>query len=94
MNNSWSSNALYFNDDPTDKFGLTLRGEYFADGKNVAGVGTRVVQTTLSGNIHIDNLTIIPEIRLDNAGNSLFLKNTGAGTKNDATFILATVYKF
>lgn len=94
VNNSWSSNALYFNYDPTDKFGLTLRGEYFADGKNVAGVGTSVVQTTLSGNIHIDNLTIIPEIRLDNAGNSLFLKNTGAGTKNDATFILATVYKF
>ncbi len=94
VRNSWSSNALYFNYDPTSKFGLTLRGEYFADGKNVAGVGTSVVQTTLSGNIHLDNLTIIPEIRLDNAGNNIFFKNTGAGTKNDASFILAAVYKF
>jgi len=94
VNNSWSSNALYFNYDPTAKFGLTLRGEYFADGKNVAGVGASVVQTTLSGNIHIDNLTIIPEIRLDNASNTIFSKSTGVGTKNDASFILAAVYKF
>jgi hypothetical protein len=94
VNNSWSSNALYFNYDPTDKIGFTFRGEYFADVKNVADVGTSVVQSTLSANIHIDYLTIIPEIRLDNAGNSIFLKNTGAGTKNDAAFILATVYKF
>jgi len=94
IRNSWSSNTLYFNYDPTAKFGLTLRGEYFADGKNVAGVGTSVVQTTLSGNIHIDNLTIIPEIRLDNAGNNIFSKSTGTATKNDASFILAAVYKF
>ena len=94
IKSSWSSNALYFNYDPTAVFGLTLRSEYFADGKNVAGVGTSVVQTTLSGNIHIENLTIIPEIRLDNAGNTVFSKNSGAGTKNDASFILAAVYKF
>ena len=30
---SWSSNALYFNYDPSSKFGLTLRGEYFDDKK-------------------------------------------------------------
>jgi len=94
VSNSWTSNALYFNYDPTDKFGLTLRGEYFDDGKNVAGVGASVVQTTLSGNIHIDNLTIIPEIRLDNASSTIFSKSTGVGTKNDASFILAAVYKF
>lgn len=94
VKNSWSSNALYFNYDPTSVFGLTLRGEYFADGKNVAGVGTSVVQTTLSGNIHINNLTIIPEIRLDNAGNTIFSKSSGAATKNDAGFILAAVYRF
>lgn len=94
VSNSWSSNALYFNYDPTNKFGLTLRGEYFADGKKVAGVGTSLVQTTLSGNIHLDNLTLIPEIRLDNASNNIFSKSTGAGSKNDASFIIAAVYKF
>ncbi|MEO8171875.1 MAG: outer membrane beta-barrel protein [Sediminibacterium sp.] len=94
VRNSWSSNALYFNYDPSAKFGLTLRSEYFADGRNVAGVGTSVFQTTLSGNIHLDNLTIIPEIRVDNAGNTIFSKSSGTATKNDAGFILAAVYKF
>ncbi|MEO7530267.1 MAG: outer membrane beta-barrel protein [Sediminibacterium sp.] len=94
VKNSWSSNALYFNYDPSSKFGITLRGEYFADGKNIAGVGASVVQTTLSGNIHNDNLTIIPEIRMDNAGANIFSKNTGTVTKNDASFIIAAVYKF
>lgn len=94
VNNSWSSNALYFNYDPTSKFGLTLRGEYFDDKKSVAGVGTSIFQTTLSGNIHLDNLTLIPEIRLDNAKDNTFFKSSGAGTKSDASFILAAVYKF
>lgn len=99
VSNNWSSNALYFNYDPTSKFGLTLRGEYFDDAKNLTGVagsfsGTNVFQTTLSGNIHLDNLTIIPEIRLDNASNNIFNKSAGAGTKSDGSFILAAVYKF
>ncbi|GAC1432205.1 MAG: hypothetical protein NVSMB7_08030 [Chitinophagaceae bacterium] len=94
VSNSWTSNALYFNYDPTSKFGLTLRGEYFDDTKSVAGVGTSIFQTTLSGNIHLDNLTLIPEIRLDNAKDNAFFKSSGAGTKSDASFILAAVYKF
>lgn len=92
--NSWSSNALYFNYDPSSKFGLTLRGEYFDDSKNIAGIGSSVFQTTLSGNIHLDNLTLIPEIRLDNAKDNIFSKSAGAGTKSDGSFILAAVYKF
>jgi hypothetical protein len=91
---NWSSNALYFNYDPTSKFGLTLRGEYFDDSKDIAGVGTNVFQTTLSGNIHLDNLTIIPEIRLDNAKDNLFTNSSGDGTKSAGSFIIAAVYKF
>ena len=95
VTNSWSSNALYFNYDPTSKFGLTLRGEYFDDTKNVAGVSSSVFQTTLSGNIHIGgNLTIIPEFRLDNAKDNIFLTSDGKGTKSDGSFILAATYKF
>ena len=93
-NKSWSSNALYLNYDPTSKFGLTLRGEYFDDTKAVAGLNTSIFQATLSGNIKIDNLTIIPELRLDNAKDSTFFKNDGTGTKSAASFILAAVYKF
>ena len=95
VTNSWSSNALYFNYDPTSKFGLTLRGEYFDDTKSVAGVGSSVFQTTLSGNIHINgNLTIIPEFRLDKAKDNIYLTSDGKGTKSDGSFILAATYKF
>ncbi len=93
--NSWSSNAIYLNYDPTAKFGLTLRGEYFSDTKNVLGViNTSIFVPTLSANFKVENLTIIPEIRLDNAKDNLFLKNDGTGTKSTASFILAATYKF
>lgn len=95
VTDNWTSNALYFNYDPSSKFGLTLRGEYFDDKKSVAGVGSSVFQTTLSGNIHIGgNLTIIPEFRLDNAKDNIFLTSDGKGTKSDGSFILAATYKF
>ncbi len=93
---SWSSNALYFNYDPTSKFGLTLRGEYFDDKKSVtsAGIGSSVFATTLSANIKIDNLTIIPEIRVDNGKNAIFQKGDGSFTQTTSGFILAAIYKF
>ncbi|MDE3235628.1 MAG: porin [Bacteroidota bacterium] len=94
---SWSSNALYFNYDPTSKFGLTLRGEYFDDMKATSSgaFGASVFAATLSGNIHLDNLTIIPEIRLDNAStNTLFTKTSGDPTKSAGNFLIAAVYKF
>jgi hypothetical protein len=92
--NSWSSNAVYLNFDPTSKFGLTLRGEYFDDTKSVVGVGTSIFIPTLSANFKVDNLTIIPEIRLDNAKDNVFVKSDGSATKSTSSFILAAVYKF
>ncbi|MBI2730022.1 MAG: porin [Sphingobacteriales bacterium] len=96
---SWSSNALYLNYDPTSKFGLSLRGEYFDDKKKLnvfsdANAGGNIFAATLSANFHIDNLTIIPEIRLDNASQEIFLKNNGSGTKSAGNFLIAAVYKF
>ena len=91
----WSSNALYFNYDPTSKFGLTLRGESFDDLKGVKGIGSSITAATLSANFKIDNLTIIPEFRLDNSNNNTFLKSNGiTGTKSAGSFILAVTYKF
>lgn len=92
----WKSHAVYFNYDPTSLFGMTLRADYFDDRKLsplLAG-GKNVFAATLSGNIKIDNLTIIPELRLDNAATAIFTKGTGLGTKNTASFILAVIYKF
>ncbi len=93
VSNSWSSNAIYLNFDPTNKFGLTLRGEYVSDTKNVVGIGTSIFIPTLSANIKIDNLTIIPEFRLDNAKDNAFIKSDGAATKSASQFILAATYK-
>jgi hypothetical protein len=90
----WSSNALYFNYDPTSKFGLTLRGESFDDLKAVKSIGSSITAVTLSANFKIDNLTIIPEFRIDNSNNNTFIKGNGAVTKSASSFILAAAYKF
>ena len=93
---AWWGSALYVNNDPFTKFGLTLRGEYFDDTKNVLGFDAGIFQTTLSGNIRIDNLTIIPEIRLDygNSSPGIFEKNAGLPSKSTESFVLAAVYHF
>jgi hypothetical protein len=95
--NSWWGSALYLNVDPTPAFGLTLRGEYFDDKKGVAGLNTGIFDATLSGNIRIDNLTIIPELRLDSSSDAVFFKNSDTGlatSKSTGTFILAATYHF
>ncbi|MBY0347920.1 MAG: outer membrane beta-barrel protein [Hydrotalea flava] len=93
--NSWSSNVLYINYDATKTVGFTLREEYFDDKKNVAGVGAGIIATTLSGNIHINNLTLIPEVRIDNAQSAIFSKSSlNSYSKSDVSCLLAAVYKF
>jgi hypothetical protein len=91
----WGS-ALYFNFDPTDKFGLTLRGELFDDKKNGTDgyIGTSVFAATLSGNVKLGPLTVIPELRLDSAKDPVFVKNSGETTKSSASAILAAVLSF
>lgn len=93
---SWKSHALYLNYDPVSTFGLTLRGDYFDDRKlSPLMVGARkIFATTLSGNIKLDHLTIIPEFRLDNASGTAFSKGDGSAAKSTAGFILAAVYRF
>ncbi len=91
---SWWGSALYFNVDPTSYFGLTLRTEYFNDRKNVVAVNSKVFETTLSANFKVSNLTIIPELRLDNASENIFSKNNGDFNKSTASAILAAVYSF
>lgn len=98
---SWWGSALYLNFDPSTIFGLTARGEYFSDEHSIANVGglggNKVFDFTLSGNIHVDNLTIIPEFRLDAAEEPIFFKNSDKGTpteKSTCAFIVAATYHF
>ena len=100
--NSWWGSALYLNVDPTSTFGLTLRSEYFSDKKGLFTDGNgdplflmgSVFETTLSANFKVGPLTIIPELRLDNAKENLFVKRDGSGTKSTLSGLMAAVYKF
>jgi len=92
---SGCGSALYFNVDPSSTFGITLRGEYFDNKKAVvAAPGTSIFDITLSPNIKIGNLTIIPELRFESAKDEVFFKNNGDPTKSTFTGILAATYHF
>ncbi len=94
--NTWWGSALYANIDPKPYFGLTLRAEYLNDQKNVLGFNGNVFESTLSANFKVDNLIIIPELRLDNGSFTpgIFKTSTGLATKSTESFLLAAVYKF
>ncbi len=95
-NESWKGAALYLNVDPTDKFGLTVRGEVFDDKKNVTGVfGTSLYEVTATLNIKpMSGLIIMPEIRFDGAKDPYFIKHDGTDSKSTGSFILAAIYSF
>jgi hypothetical protein len=91
----WWGSALYLNIDPTDKFGLTLRTEYFSDKDGVKTAVGNVIVPTLSANFKVDDhLTIIPEFRFDSAKEEAFIKSDGTGTKSTGSFLLAATYHF
>ena len=98
---SWWGAAAYLNFDPTSTFGLTLRGEYFSDKHNIKiydldgiGSGLNVFDLTLSGIYKVGNLTIIPELRLDDGSKNFFYKSDGTTTKSTVSALLAVVYHF
>ena len=96
---SWWGSALYLNVDPSSKFGLSFRSEYFSDKNQMkiytgAPDGANVFANTLSANFRIDNLIIIPEFRIDNSSEEIFTKKDGAATKTSANVLIAAVYSF
>ena len=95
-NSSWKSHALYLNYDPTKMLGWTIRADYFDDRKinPLIPGANKIFAATLSANAKVDNLTIIPELRIDSGSGSIFTKDKGVATKSTLSFILAAVYKF
>ena len=91
---NWTSNAVYVNYDPSAKIGFTLRSEYFDDSKNAVGVGSSIFQNTFSANIHFSKLTLIPEIRFDNAKDKIFFNSNNNLNQYAGNFLIAAVYKF
>ncbi len=91
---SWKGAALYLNVDPTEKVGLTLRSEYISDSKKINFGTKNIFANTLSVNCKVGPLTIIPELRFENAQSEFYTKNDGTGSKSTATALVAAVYKF
>jgi len=92
---TWWGSALYLNLDPKPWFGLTLRGEYFSDKDHVKLPTDNVFATTLTAQFKVDGFVFMPEFRLDNAKQEIFLKSDGVtGTKSTASVLLAVAYSF
>lgn len=95
---SWWGSALYLNVDPQSWFGLTLRTEYFNDKNHLkltmAPDGCNMFATTLSANFKSGGFTVIPEFRIDNASENIFVDKTGGSKKSAASFLIAAVYSF
>lgn len=90
----WWGSALYLNYDPTSFFGITWRNEYFGDKKDGLKTSSNIYASTLSANFRVSNLTIIPELRIDNASSTIFTKSSGEATKSTESLLLAAVYHF
>ena len=94
--------ALYPQYTFSETFTLGLRGEYFQEVGDFGAIGTgvedsNVLAVTLSGNVTIGKfLTIIPEIRFDNASDDsfLFLNKDLETSKSLSSFLLAAVFAF
>jgi hypothetical protein len=97
---SWWGSALYINYDATEKFGLTLRNEYFSDSDarlmfGAAPAGGSIFATTLSANIRVGgNFALVPEFRMDNASENVFVDSKGMGTKSSASALIAAIFTF
>ncbi len=85
--------ALYPQVQISEPFALGLRGEYFGWHFDEAS-NSSVFAATLSGNIKVDDLTIIPEIRLDTWDEDVYVDSDLNPTDNLASFLLAAVYSF
>jgi hypothetical protein len=102
INTHWAGAAVYLEYDPMETFGLTLRAEYLEDKDNIKlfddaikyPIGGEVLAFTLSGNVKIGGLTIIPEFRLDRASQGIFTKESLSNQKISPNLLLAAVYKF
>jgi hypothetical protein len=92
---SWWGSAFYFNFDPRNWWGLTLRTEYFNDNQGVClPAPATVLATTLSANLKVAGLTLIPEFRIDNATAPIFFYHNDSPAYSAANFLLAAVYSF
>lgn len=99
-NSGFAGVALYPQLKTSETLTIGLRSEYFSQTGDFDAIGTgiasNVFATTLSANIKIGDLTLIPELRLDSSSDksSYFIDKNKLAQKNLSSFVLAAVYKF
>jgi hypothetical protein len=87
--------ALYLQNSFSDTFSMGIRGEYFDDEAGVAlTAGESVIDFTLSANVSIGSLTLIPEIRLDSFSVDEISDSDGSVKSSLSSFVFAAVYSF
>jgi len=91
--------ALYPQYSTSDKLSFGLRAEYFVETGNFGAIGTgikdsSIFATTLTANIKVGDLTIIPELRLDSGSDNFTIDTDLNPQKSLSSFVLAAVYKF
>ncbi len=96
-NTSWFGAALYANYATSDIFTIGARVEYIGDSDGaITGIADNsILDLTLSGNITIGGLKLIPEFRVDIAGeDGTFADKAGEPTKTSPAFIFGAMYSF
>lgn len=93
-NGGYSGLAVYPQVSLSDSFVLGSRGEYFMFKDGLSNNGSSVYSFTISGNIKVNGLTLIPELRLDNNSSATFYKNNLKPAKSASQMSLAAVYSF
>ena len=97
-NRSWWGSAVYLTYDPSEHVGFALREEYFSDkdGLKVPALvlNGNIFSSTLSANLRVDNFLLIPEVRLDHANKSIFMKKDGSATATSANVLIAAIFSF
>lgn len=93
--------ALYPQITTSDTVKIGLRGEYFTqtggfDVNDTGVIESSILAATLSANISVGDLTIIPELRLDSSSDdaAFFADKDLDAQKSLSSFILAAVYSF
>ncbi|WP_031429105.1 porin [Flavimarina sp. Hel_I_48] len=98
--------ALYAQLALSDTFSLGVRPEYFSEFGEYGAINqipnttfydegdADVFAVTLSGNVKIGELTLIPELRMDTASEDAFFDRDLESQKSLGSFVLAAVYSF
>jgi hypothetical protein len=96
MSPSWYGAALYANYQISSAFGVGIRAEHFDDKNKVRYIATTNTSLTLTTPITLadGHLIIKPEVRYDMATDAIYISKDGAGSKNQATFGVAFIYKY